>query len=95
MRSRSKNKEKLDSLILHIAKETPFHLGKKKLAKLMYFIDFTAYELNEKSISNEPYKKYKYGPIPVNFYNIIRDLQSRKLITVSKTRKEYSLSKAD
>ena len=71
---------KLEALVLHFANNVPLHLGYKKLAKMMYFADFTAYELKEKTITGEKYKKYHYGPMPVNFYEIIEQMKKNGYI---------------
>lgn len=89
MRTVTPNQTRKEALILHFAKETPLHLGVKKLAKLMYFTDFTAYELQKKSISGEIYKKYNYGPIPVNFYPILSDLKTKGFINYNPQPEEY------
>lgn len=83
------HQNKLEALVVHFAKNTPLHLGKKKLAKLMYFVDFTAYELQKKSVTGETYKKYHYGPMPVRFYDILSDMQKRGLIECDGQKKEY------
>lgn len=84
-----KQQTKLDALVLHFAKQVPLHLGKKKLAKLMYFADFTAYELQHSSITGEEYKKYSYGPIPTKFYSILNGMEKRGLIDCKLQEAEY------
>lgn len=67
----------------------------------MYFVDFTSYELLNKSVTGEIYKKYSYGPIPVNFYKILESMNNKKLINSKDQPAEYipasitPLSKAD
>ena len=38
--------------------------GKKKLAKLLYYMDFDHYEKNHKSITGDIYKALPMGPFP-------------------------------
>lgn len=90
---RDMSQTKLEALILHFANKVPLNLGKKKLAKLMYFVDFTNYELKEKSISGVSYQKYKYGPIPFNFNKILNSMESKGLIMCELQLIEYSTAK--
>jgi len=83
------DQRKLESLILHFANNIPVHLGVKKLAKLMYFVDFTTYELKEKSVTKESYKKYRYGPMPVRFYTILEEMEKKGLLKYQKQKIEY------
>jgi len=80
---------KRDALVLHFASKTPLHFGRKKLAKLLYFVDFTAYELREKSVSGEKYLKFKYGPIPKNFYLMLEDMEKKGFIKNDDQKAEY------
>lgn len=80
---------RLEALVVHFAKNTPLHLGKKKLAKLMYFADFTAYELQKKAITGEEYKKYHYGPMPVKFYEILESMEKKGLIECEDQKEEF------
>lgn len=89
MSTKPLKQSKEEALVLHFAKETPLHLGVKKLAKLMYFTDFTAYELQKKSITGDEYKKYNYGPIPVNFYNVLDSLKTKNFINYSSQTAEF------
>ncbi len=80
---------KLEALVVHFAKKTPLHLGKKKLAKLMYFVDFTAYELQKKSVTGETYMKYHYGPMPVKFYEILKGMENKGLIECDEQKEKF------
>lgn len=50
--------------------------GKKKLAKLLYYVDFDRYEFNEsmKSITGDTYKAWKMGPVPEGYMTVIQKL---------------------
>lgn len=58
------NEEKFENVVLFIAKNGGIHIGKKKLAKLLYFIDFTLYEIREESLTGMNYVKGDFGPMP-------------------------------
>lgn len=76
---KSANQNKATALVLHFSKNA-FSVGRKKLAKLLYFIDFTSIELFGNSLTEYEYKKYTYGPIPVNFYSALKTMESDKSI---------------
>jgi uncharacterized phage-associated protein len=80
------NKEKFKNAVLYLAKNAGSDVGKKKLAKLLYFIDFTLYEIREKSLTGMDYAKQNYGPMPEPkvFYNALGELQRRKVINIKK-----------
>jgi uncharacterized phage-associated protein len=81
------NKEKFKNAVLYLAKNAGSDVGKKKLAKLLYFIDFTLYELREKSLTGMDYAKQNYGPMPepVVFYGELEALQEEKIISIKKS----------
>lgn len=66
--------------------------GKKKLAKLLYFLDFDNYEKNHKSITGDVYKKLPMGPFPSAMSAIINDLVKAKKIVLEqeKEKEDYN-----
>ena len=78
------NKEKLKNAVLYIAKYGGSDVGKKKLAKILYFIDFTLYELRKKSITEIDYVKMDFGPMPDPkvFYFALDQLKKNKIIEI-------------
>lgn len=61
-------------------------LGKTKLLKLFYFLDFGFYQKYKRSITGSTYVKYKYGPIPTEAERIFRQLQKEnQVISFQKT----------
>jgi uncharacterized phage-associated protein len=80
------NKGKFKNAVLYLAKNAGLDVGKKKLAKLLYFIDFTLYEIREKSLTGMDYAKQNYGPMPepVVFYDALKELQNEKIINIKK-----------
>lgn len=51
--------------------------GKKKLYKLLYYIDFDNFEHNESmsSITGEEYRAWKMGPVPQHFATVIDKME--------------------
>lgn len=73
--------EKYKNLILYILERAnDINLGKKKLFKLLYFIDFDYYEKRGKSITGERYIVHKYGPVPERGEDVLRAMASKKLV---------------
>jgi len=73
--------KKYENLILFILERAnDVNLGKKKLFKLLYFIDFDYYEKHEKSITGEQYVIHKYGPIPEKGEAVLRSMTKKKLV---------------
>lgn len=59
-------KEKTQQLLAYLASKVD--IGKTKLMKLLYLIDFTAYERTGKSVTNDQYKHWALGPVPENVW---------------------------
>lgn len=80
------NKTKFENAVLYLARYGGTDVGKKKLAKLLYFIDFTLYEMRKKSLTEMKYTKRDFGPMPEPklFYSALKELQRKKLITIEK-----------
>lgn len=78
------NKEKFKNALLYFAKYGGNNVGKKKLAKLLYFVDFTLYELREKSLTEINYVKMYYGlmPEPKTFYSELEELKTKGIIDI-------------
>jgi len=89
--SKKKNKE----IILYLAEKLGGEIrGKKKLAKLLYFIDFDFYEKFQKSLTGDTYKALPMGPFPINMEKVLADMVSEKKIVVKleKERADYNLT---
>jgi len=56
--------------------------GKKKLAKLLYYVDFDRYEFREstKTVTGDTYQAWKMGPVPKHYTQIIEALEKRGLL---------------
>jgi len=57
--------------------------GKKKLAKLLYYVDFDRYEFNEsmKSVTGDKYKAWKMGPVPEKYMGVVQKLTAEGKIS--------------
>lgn len=60
-------REKLINAIIFFAKNTRF-LGKTKLCKLLYFLDFGHYKETGRAVTGLDYFAWKMGPVPVKLY---------------------------
>jgi uncharacterized phage-associated protein len=56
------------------------NVGKTVLFKILYFVDFDYYELNEDKLTGESYKKSDYGPAPIHFEEMIKELEEEEKI---------------
>ena len=64
--------------VLHYVSRRCGHLenvGKTVLFKILYFVDFDYYELNEDKLTGESYRKSEYGPAPIHFEEAIKELE--------------------
>ena len=89
MNGKTFNKEKFKELLHYIIFKcgNKSNVGRTVLYKLLYFSDFNYYELYEKSLTNETYKKYPYGPAPQHFISSIKELEEEGKI--KETTKPY------
>lgn len=87
------NEKKYKEVILYLAEKLGGEIkGKKKLAKLLYFVDFDFYELRQKSLTGDIYKALPMGPFPITMEKIITDMVNEKKITIrfEKERADYN-----
>lgn len=82
---------KLRALVLYFANNTSErHLGKTKLMKLFYFLDFRHVKKYATPITYDNYIKLEYGPVPSVIKNIVDDAASgtktplAKVISITK-----------
>ncbi len=83
------NPEKFESVLLYILKRCGSYpqVGKTVIYKLLYFSDFNYYELYEKFMTGESYRKIKRGPAPCNFKDIVNKMIKEKKL--QKIETEY------
>jgi len=77
------SEKKYQDIILYLAEKLGGEIkGKKKLAKLLYFVDFDFFEKFQKSLTGDIYKALPVGPFPVSMEKVLADMINAKKITV-------------
>lgn len=87
------SKKKYEGIILYLAEKLGGVIkGKKKLAKLLYFVDFDFYEKFQKSLTGDVYKALPMGPFPITMEKVLTDMVKEKKITIKfeKERTDYN-----
>lgn len=86
-----KERGKYENAILYFAKYlTPRQLGKTKLAKLLYYLDFISYRDNGKPVTGALYYKQEYGPLAQDLTEVIGDLVAKNKLEVNRVIVEDS-----
>ena len=82
------NEEKYKNVILYLAKNVGQNgvWGKKKMYKLLYFLDFDFFEKYEKPVTGDIYHKLLMGPAPSYFDAIALELKNKGLLQISTGR---------
>jgi len=65
-------REKLLNAIIYFSNHTSF-LGKVKLCKLLYFLDFEHFKETGRSVTGLNYFAWKMGPVPVELINEVEE----------------------
>ncbi len=79
------HKKKYEQVILYLCWKLGKEVrGKKKLAKLLYYIDFDYYEKYQKFFTGETYKKLPMGPYPVSLKKITDEMKKQKMLSIEK-----------
>ena len=79
------NYEKYREMILAFLRLSK-KVTKTKLAKLLYFADFSWFYYNLKSMSGMQYRKMSYGPVSDAYFRIIDDMSERGEINIDQTK---------
>lgn len=83
------NIKKYENTILYLCQRLGGEIrGKKKLAKLLYYLDFDFFEKFQKSITGDIYKAYPKGPLPSEMVKITEELVKNRKIEI-KTIQEW------
>lgn len=86
------NREKLINAIIYFIENTSL-LGKTKLFKLLYFLDFEHFKETGRSVTGLEYQAWKMGPVPVALQEEIgnpeKDLSEKIEIEVIEGNKGY------
>ncbi|PIP65630.1 hypothetical protein COU77_02415 [Candidatus Peregrinibacteria bacterium CG10_big_fil_rev_8_21_14_0_10_49_16] len=79
------HKKKYQNAVLYLCQELRGEVrGKKKLAKLLYFIDFDFYEKYAKSITGDVYKALPMGPVPSALVSVTEEMIKMKALEMKK-----------
>ncbi len=72
--------EKFKQVFLYILEKVGAkpHVGESVIYKLLYFIDFDYYEKYEEQLIGATYIKNHFGPTPVEFKKIVREMEKDK-----------------
>ncbi len=87
------SEKKYQEIILYLAEKLGGEIkGKKKLAKLLYFVDFDFFEKFQKSLTGDVYKALPMGPFPVTMEKVLADMANKKKIVIKleKERADYN-----
>jgi len=73
------NIKKFKEILLYILEKVGARpqIGETAIYKLLYFIDFDYYEKYEEQLIGARYIKNHYGPTPVEFKEIVREMEDR------------------
>lgn len=91
-----KNLDKFKEVFLYILNEVGAkpNIGETVIQKLLYFIDFDYYEKYEEQLIGATYMKNKFGPTPIEFIKVIKDMLSEEeIVKVNKKVFEFNQTK--
>lgn len=75
------SEEKLQQVILYFLEHiNNVHLGRTKLMKLLYFVDFNHYEAHGQSVTGATYRKLPHGPYPDKIEKLIAKMVGSGLV---------------
>lgn len=82
------NKEKFKQVLLYVLGKVGGkpHVGMTALYKLLYFIDFDYYEKYEEQLMGATYIHNRYGPSPVAFAKIVKEMEHEGTIETIETK---------
>ena len=77
------NRKKYQNAILYFCRKLKGELrGKKKLAKLLYFVDFDLYEKEQRSLTGDVYYAFPMGPVPSRLEKITEEMAGKRILRV-------------
>ena len=83
--------EKLQQVILYFLEHiNNVHLGRTKLMKLLYFVDFDHYEAHGVPVTGAVYRKLPHGPYPDKIEKLIARMEEVGLVREVKVTKGYT-----
>ncbi len=86
------SEEKLQQVILYFLERiNNVHLGRTKLMKLLYFVDFDHAEKHGRPVTGAVYRKLPHGPYPKDAEKLIARMEKKGLVAeVTAARGEFS-----
>ena len=78
------DKDKFKTLLHYIIDKCRGKSNLEQIKIYSYFADFNFYELYEKPITNETYKKHPQGPVPSHFHDVKNELIKEKAISLDR-----------
>jgi len=69
--------------------------GAKKLAKMLYELDFDVYEEQGQSLTGDTYVKEQYGPLPKRFYEILQKMKDEGYLMYEQKAIDFNGYKKD
>jgi len=90
-----KNVEKFKEVLLYILNKVGSkpNIGETVLYKLLYFIDFNFYEKYEEQLIGATYIKNQYGPTPIEFAKIVKEMEGKDLVKIQCKYFQYPQTK--
>jgi len=86
------NEKKYKNVVLFFAKKVQNGtLGKLKMMKLLYFLDFDFFEKYGKSVTGDNYLRFENGPVPQMAEKILKEMNGKEIkITNKKVANGYN-----
>ena len=86
MTNKEINIEKYENAILYFIQNcNGVTLGKTKLNKLLYYLDFVFYRDNKKTITRDFYIREQFGPIPSDVNSVLNKMREKDIIKIDNT----------
>jgi len=83
------NEKKYKNAILFFAKKTQNGtLGKLKIKKLLYYLDFDFFEKYGKSVTGDEYLRFEHGPVPRMAEKILKQMEGKEIKITRRKIKE-------
>ncbi len=80
-RSQQLNERLYENAILYFIKYcNNQYLGKTKLNKLLYYLDFISFRDTTKTVSGDSYVHQEYGPVPTHMDQVLTELKTKGII---------------
>jgi uncharacterized phage-associated protein len=75
------NEQKMQQVILFFLERiNNVHLGRVKLMKLLYYVDFDHFEKYDRPITAARYRKLPHGPVPDKVDKVIKKMETGEMV---------------